>query len=112
MKVLAAYLLAMLGGNTAPSAEDLKDILRSVGAEADDGGIQLLLSGVEGKDIAEIIASGREKMSSVPSAGGGAVAVASTGGGAAPALSEAKKEEKVEENDESDEDFDFNIFEE
>lgn len=107
MKVLAAYLLAVLGGNTAPSAEDLKDILRSVGPEADDGGIQLLLSG---KDIAELIASGREKMASVPSAGGGAVAVASTGGGAAPALSEAKKEEKVEENKESDEDFDFNIF--
>lgn len=29
MKVIAAYLLAVLGGNTSPSAEDLKDILGS-----------------------------------------------------------------------------------
>lgn len=29
MKVVAAYLLAVLGGNTTPSAEDLKDILGS-----------------------------------------------------------------------------------
>ncbi|CAN6581185.1 unnamed protein product [Malus baccata var. baccata] len=39
MKVVAAYLLAMLGGKTVPSAEHLKDILGSVGAEADDGRI-------------------------------------------------------------------------
>ena len=29
MKVVAAYLLALLGGNTSPSAEDLKKILGS-----------------------------------------------------------------------------------
>jgi hypothetical protein len=29
MKVIAAYLLAVLGGNTSPSAEDLKNILGS-----------------------------------------------------------------------------------
>lgn len=29
MKVVAAYLLAVLGGNTTPSADDLKDILGS-----------------------------------------------------------------------------------
>lgn len=29
MKVIAAYLLAVLGGNTCPSANDLKDILGS-----------------------------------------------------------------------------------
>lgn len=29
MKVIAAYLLAVLGGNPAPSAADLKDILGS-----------------------------------------------------------------------------------
>lgn len=29
MKVVAAYLLAVLGGNTSPSADDLKDILGS-----------------------------------------------------------------------------------
>ena len=29
MKVLASYLLALLGGNTSPSADDLKGILSS-----------------------------------------------------------------------------------
>ncbi|MBA0848719.1 hypothetical protein Goshw_006091, partial [Gossypium schwendimanii] len=105
MKVVAAYLLAVLGGNTSPSADDLKAILGSVGAEAEDERIQLLLSEVKGKDITELIASGREKLASVPSGGGGvAVAAAAPGAGAAaaPAAAEAKKEEKVEEKEESD----------
>ncbi|GER32594.1 60S acidic ribosomal protein P2, partial [Striga asiatica] len=104
-KVIAAYLLAVLGGNTTPSADDVKDILSSVGAEAEDEKIELLLSQVKGKDITELIASGREKLASVPS-GGGAVAVAASAGGAggaAPAAAaETKKEEKVEEKEESD----------
>ncbi|KAM0989950.1 hypothetical protein ACFX2J_008415 [Malus domestica] len=113
MKVVAAYLLAVLGGKTTPTAEDIKDILGSVGAEADDDRIQLLLSEVKGKDITELIASGREKLASVPAGGGGAVAVAATGSGAAaaaPAAAEAKKEEKVEEKEESDDDMGFSLF--
>ncbi|KAF8041435.1 hypothetical protein BT93_A0127 [Corymbia citriodora subsp. variegata] len=114
MKVIAAYLLAVLGGNTTPSADDLKDILGSVGAEADEDRIELLLSEVKGKDITELIAAGREKLASVPSGGGAAVAVAAApaggaAGGAAPAA-EAKKEEKVEEKEESDDDMGFSLF--
>ena len=104
-------MLAVLGGNASPSADDLKVILGSVGAEADDDRIELLLSEVKRKDITELIASGREKLASVPS-GGGAVAVAAPaggGGGAAPAA-EAKKEEKVEEKEESDDDMGFSLF--
>ncbi|XVF19746.1 hypothetical protein REPUB_Repub11eG0137400 [Reevesia pubescens] len=113
MKVIAAYLLAVLGGNACPSADDLKAILGSVGAEADDDRIELLLSEVKGKDITELIASGREKLASVPS-GGGAVAIAAPtagggGAGAAPAA-EPKKEEKVEEKEESDDDMGFSLF--
>ncbi|CAM8888717.1 unnamed protein product [Rhodiola kirilowii] len=114
MKAVAAYLLAVLGGNNAPSAYDLKSILGSVGAEADNDKLELLLKEVKGKDITELIASGREKLASVPSGGGGggAVAVAATrgGGGAAPAAAEAKKEEKVEEKEESDDDMGFSLF--
>ncbi|CBI40248.3 hypothetical protein VitviT2T_019624 [Vitis vinifera] len=114
MKVIAAYLLAALGGNGSPCADDLKSILGSVGAEADDDGIELLLSEVKGKDITELIASGREKLASVPSGGGVAVAAVAAsggggGGGAAPAATEPK-EEKVEEKEESDEDMGFSLF--
>lgn len=36
MRYVAAYLLAALGGNANPSAKDIKEILSSVGIEADD----------------------------------------------------------------------------
>ncbi|KAI5421498.1 60S acidic ribosomal protein P2, variant 2 [Lathyrus oleraceus] len=104
MKIIAAYLLAVLGGNTAPSAVDVKRILGSVGVEGEDEQIELLLREVKGKDFAELIASGREKLSSVPS-GGGAVAVSAVSGGGAAAAAppaKAKEEKKVEEKEESD----------
>ncbi|ESR37536.1 hypothetical protein CICLE_v10029621mg [Citrus x clementina] len=111
MKVIAAYLLAVLGGNANPSADDLQNILGSVGAEADDERIEFLLSEVKGKDITELIASGREKLASVPSGGGVAVAAAAPAAGAAAApAAEAKKEEKVEEKEESDDDMGFSLF--
>ncbi|XP_061345388.1 large ribosomal subunit protein P2y-like [Gastrolobium bilobum] len=115
MKVIAAYLLAVLGGNSSPSADNLKNILGAVGIEAEDEKIEFLLTEVKGKDIAEVIASGREKLASVPSGGGGAVAVAAApaggaaAGGAAPAA-EAKEEKKVEEKEESDDDMGFSLF--
>ncbi|GAB2234844.1 hypothetical protein Droror1_Dr00004111 [Drosera rotundifolia] len=115
MKVIAAYLLAVLGGNTSPSSDDIKDILGSVGAEADDDRIDLLLSEVKGKDITELIAAGREKLASVPAGGGGGVALSAApsaggGGGAAAPADEPKKEEKVEEKEESDDDMGFSLF--
>ncbi|GAB2274642.1 hypothetical protein Dimus_009411 [Dionaea muscipula] len=118
MKVIAAYLLAVLGGNISPSANDIKNILASVGADAEDERIELLLSEVEGKDITELIAAGREKLASVPAGGGGGAAIAVSAaapaggggnGGAAPAA-EQKKEEKVEEKEESDDDMGFSLF--
>lgn len=45
----------------------LRDILGTVGAEADDDRIELFLSEIKGKDITEPIASRREKLASVPS---------------------------------------------
>ncbi|KAK2655159.1 hypothetical protein Ddye_008211 [Dipteronia dyeriana] len=49
-KVVAAYLLVVLGGNTSPAATDIKGIFGSVGAECEDDRIELLLSQVSGKD--------------------------------------------------------------
>lgn len=63
------------------------------------------MSELKGKDLAEVIAAGKEKLASVPAGGGGIVVAAAPGGGgggAAPAAAEAKKEEKVEEKEESD----------
>jgi len=54
MKHLAAYLLLSLGGNTSPSAEDIKGVLSSVGIEGDDDRLSTLLKELEGKDIQQV----------------------------------------------------------
>ncbi|KAK8561967.1 hypothetical protein V6N13_148897 [Hibiscus sabdariffa] len=112
MKEIAVYLLAVLGGNATPSAQDLNHILSSVGAEVDDGKIELLLSQVKGKDLTELIAVGREKFATTPSTGAAVTVTATAVGGdpaaASPAAAEANKEEKVEEED--DEDMCFSLF--
>lgn len=54
MKHLAAYLLLGLGGNTSPSAEDIKEVLSSVGIEPDEERLESLLKELEGKDINQV----------------------------------------------------------
>ena len=54
MKHLAAYLLLNLAGNASPSAGDIKEVLGSVGIEADSDRLDKLLSELEGKDIQEV----------------------------------------------------------
>merc|ERR1739848_466963 len=97
MRYVAAYLLAALGGNSAPSAKDIKKILTSVGIDAEDAALNKVIDELKGKNLEELMAEGREKLASVPSGGGGAAS-----GGDAPA--EAKKEEKKEESEESEDD--------
>jgi len=107
-------LLAVLGGNAAPSADDLKNILSSVGAEADDADITKLITELEGKDITEVIAAGTAKLASVPSGGGGGsvpVAAAAAGAAGAMAGSEAAKAPEPEPDDEDEEDeIGFDLF--
>ena len=110
MKHLAAYLLLGLGGNTSPSAADVKSVLEAVGIESDDERLNKLISELEGKDINELIASGSEKLASVPSGGSGGGAAAPAAGGAAAAAEEAPAAAKEEEKEESDEDMGFGLF--
>ncbi|KAF7551645.1 hypothetical protein G7Z17_g4855 [Cylindrodendrum hubeiense] len=109
MKHLAAYLLLSLGGNTSPSAADIKAVLASVGIEADDSRLETLISELKGKDINELIAQGSEKLASVPSGGAGGAGGAAGGASGAAAAEEAE-EEAEEEKEESDEDMGFGLF--
>lgn len=54
MKHLAAYLLLGLGGNTEPSADDVKGVLESVGIDADEDRLEKLISELKGKDLQEV----------------------------------------------------------
>lgn len=44
MKLLAAYSLLVLGGNAAPSAEDVTTLITSVGGEVDEAVLATLLT--------------------------------------------------------------------
>lgn len=54
MKHLAAYLLLKLGGNEDPSASDVKEVLGSVGIDADDERLDKLIDELKGKDLNEV----------------------------------------------------------
>ncbi len=54
MKHLAAYLLLGLGGNTSPSASDVKGVLESVGIDADEERLDKLIAELKGKDLQEV----------------------------------------------------------
>ncbi|NJI29863.1 60S acidic ribosomal protein P2-like [Anopheles albimanus] len=113
MRYVAAYLLAVLGGNESPSNADIEKILSSVGIEADSARVTKIVNELKGKSIEELIASGREKLSSMPAGGGapsGAPAAAGAGGAAAAPAAE-KKEEKKEESESEDDDMGFGLFE-
>ena len=59
MRHLAAYLMLMIGGNEKPTAEDIKSVLESVGAEAEDEKIEKLLADLEGKNTTVLINDAR-----------------------------------------------------
>merc|ERR1712227_813685 len=107
MRYVAAYLLAQLGGNAAPSGDDIKSILSSVGVDADEERLNKVLSELSGKNVEDVIADGKEKLASVPS--GGAVAA---GGAAAAGDAPAEEEKKAEssESDSGDDDMGFGLF--
>ncbi|KAK6321761.1 hypothetical protein J4Q44_G00087370 [Coregonus suidteri] len=111
MRYVAAYLLAVLGGNTSPSSKDIKTILGSVGIEAENERLDKVVAELNGKDINEVMNSGLSKLASVPAGGAVGAPAAAAAAGAAPVAAEEKKEEKKEESEEgSDDDMGFGLF--
>ena len=83
-------------------AADIKNVLETVGAEAEDEKIEKLLADLEGKNVEELIKEGLEKLVSIPTGG------AAPAAGAAPAgAAEEKKEEEKKEEEEEEEDIDM-----
>ncbi|ELW65403.1 60S acidic ribosomal protein P2 [Tupaia chinensis] len=87
MPYVASYLLAALGGNTSPSAKDIKKILDSMGIEVEDDWLNKVTSELNGKNIEDVITQGIGKLASVPA--GGAVAMSAAPDSAAPAAGSA-----------------------
>ena len=102
MKVVAAYLLAVLGGHANPDAAAINKILSSVGIEAKAENVDKLIAALKGKNVEEVIAEGTKKLAALP-AGGAAPAAAPAKQEAvkeAPKEDKKKKEEPKEEEDE------------
>jgi large subunit ribosomal protein LP2 len=58
MKYVGAYLLDALSGNS-PTADSIKAILEAGGMEVDMAMVKLVMSKMEGKDIAEVMSAGK-----------------------------------------------------
>jgi len=111
MRYVAAYLLAVLGGNENPSEADVKKILSSVGIDADADSLKKVVSQLKGKNLEELMAEGHKKLASMPTAGP-AVAAAPAAAAAAgkPADAPKAKEKEPEPEPEEDEDMGFGLF--
>ena len=109
MKHVAAYLLAVLGGKAEPTKQDVSKIIEAAGAEVDSAKLDKLFAELKGKNLTEVLASGRSKLSAVPSSAPAAAApVAAAAKSAAPAKEEPKKKEEPKE--ESDADMGMGMF--
>ncbi|KAL0237976.1 hypothetical protein GEMRC1_012450 [Eukaryota sp. GEM-RC1] len=97
MKHVAAYLLAVLGGNKDPSAETLTEIIASVGGSVDSDALNKVVAELKGKNIDEVLEQGKQKLATVASA---APSAAATGNveQAAAVEEEVVEEEEVEED--------------
>jgi len=108
MKNVAAYLLAVMGGNQSPSEGDITKILEAASANVDAEAIKKVVSELNGKDVYAVMDEGAEKLTAVPTAARGGAAPAAGGAAAAAPAAEEKKVE--EEEEESDEDMGFGLF--
>jgi len=116
MRIIAAYLLAVLGGKQNPDAAVINKILGAVGIQAEAEEVKRVIDSLSGKDIDTLIKEGKEKLAAIPSGGGGGGGgvghAAPAAGGAAPAAGgkkeEAPKEKEKEEEEEAD--MGFSLF--
>ena len=94
MKYVAAYALLVLGGKAEPTAADIEKVLKEAGIKGETEKAEKIISGLKGKQLHELIAEGKKKMSSM-----GTVVSAPAAGGAAAGKAAAKEEEKPKEEE-------------
>jgi large subunit ribosomal protein LP2 len=88
MRHLAVYLMLVVGGNASPTAEDVTNALSECGIEVDQERLTTLIAELEGKDLAQLIEEGKDKLV----VGGGVAPAAAPAGAAGDAAPAAAKE--------------------
>merc|ERR1719330_1736466 len=99
MKYLGAYLMAVIGGQEHPTADDVRAILDAGGIEVEDEMLERVISKMEGHSAHELISAGIGKFAACGGGGGGggaAAAASGGGGGGSAGGGGAAKEEKKE----------------
>ena len=97
MRHLATYLMLVLGGNENPTAEDITNALSKCGIETDPERLSSLISELEGKDVEELIALGKQKLMAGGAGGGGGAPAAAAAAAPSSAPDTGAKEEKKPE---------------
>lgn len=59
MRYVAAYMLAVMGGNDNPTAKDIERIVGSVGIECEPDKLAIVLKELKGKNLEELIQKGK-----------------------------------------------------
>jgi large subunit ribosomal protein LP2 len=99
MRIIAAYLLAVLGGNASPDASAVNNILASVGIEAEQDRVEKLVADMKGKDLAEVIKAGSAKLSTLSVGSGSGASAPAPSASSAPAPKAEAKPAPKEESD-------------
>merc|ERR1711966_31920 len=106
MKVISAYMLAVVGGNDKPSADDVAQILSSVGVSlGSDESAQLdsLIADMESKGgQAAVLEAGLATLAKCPGASGGGGGSSGAAAAATADAGDAKEEEKKKESSSED----------
>jgi len=89
MRIIAAYMLAVLGGNQNPDANAVKKVLDSVAAKYDEKRIEQLIAELSGKDLSALIATGNAKLAAL-----GPISAGGSGGGGDDAAPKKGGDEK------------------
>ncbi|KAK6110337.1 Uncharacterized protein BM_BM6949 [Brugia malayi] len=117
MRYVSAYMLAAMGAKHHVTANDIGNILGSVGVDCEHDKVEDVIKKMEGKTLDELIREGSKYLASIsaapPCIGGTLTASAATSladNKDAVTASSAKKEEKKEKEEESDEDMGFGLF--
>eukprot|EP01042_Synura_sphagnicola_P008266 gene8266-10591_t len=79
MKEIAAYILLTLGGNASPTAEQVSSVISSIGGEVDEAKVASLVEELEGKDISQLVAKGKDDLKACGGAVGGGAGVVVAG---------------------------------
>jgi len=111
MKAVAAYLLAVLGGNANPDEKAIEKILDSVGVHSNKEETSVLLAQLHGKDIYQLIATGNALLATFPASSGKDIEVHVEKKEAKKEESKGKEKKKEEpKEEEEEEDMGFGLF--